>query len=266
MSSSSFYWAMRLLPRQRRDDMFALYGFCRAVDDIADGTTPTEDRAAKLAVVRGAIAAFFETGLCLSPILEPLIPAIRRHNLPRCELESLIDGMESDVNAPLTAPDRAELSLYCRRVAGTVGVLAIHILGRPDAGRFAQLTAEALQLTNILRDLDEDAQRGRLYLPQDCLEQAGIISSGPQSVLTHPSLGRACLCLSALAQQHFIDAKIELERIGRDRLWPAIAMLATYRVLLQRMQRHGWVKRDSRPRLTTAHKLWLAIRAAAFGL
>jgi len=256
---------MRLLPGHRRRDMFALYGFCRAVDDIADGSDPAEIRAARLSAIRGAVAAFYETGHCLSPVLAPLVPAIRRHGLPRAELDLLFDGMETDVNAPLTAPAGQELSLYCRQVAGTVGILAVHILGRRDAGDFAVLTAEALQLTNILRDLDEDCDRGRLYLPAEILARCAIDPCGPRGVLTHPRLDQACRMLADIAERRFAAATAELSRIGRRRLWPAIAMLATYHALLGRLRRRGWSDRRVPSRLGTAHKVWIVVRTAAIG-
>ncbi|MBF0323800.1 squalene/phytoene synthase family protein [Magnetospirillum moscoviense] len=265
MTSSSFYWAMRLLPAPVRTDMFALYGFCRAVDDIADGPGSVETRAARLAVVRAAIATFFATGQALSPELTPFAATITRHNLPRAEIDCLLDGMERDILAPMVAPSLAELQLYCRQVAGTVGLMAVRILGRFDADSFALLTAEALQLTNILRDLDEDAVNGRLYLPVEILDQAGIPSGGPLAVLSHPRRAQACQALAGLAHQRFDQAQAELARIGRHRLWPAATMLATYRALLNRLGRHGWRRPHPHPRLPAAAKLWIALRTAMVG-
>lgn len=256
---------MRLLPAAARADMFALYGFCRAVDDIADGPESVEIRAARLAVVRAAIATFFATGQALSPELTPFAATITRHQLPRAEIESLLDGMERDILAPLVAPSLAELQGYCRQVAGTVGLMAVTILGRFDAESFALLTAEALQLTNILRDLDEDAANGRLYLPAEFLAQAGIPAGGPLGVLTHPRRDQACEALAGLARQRFAEAEAELARIGRQKLWPAATMLATYRAVLDRLARHGWRRPHPRPRLPMAAKLWIALRTALVG-
>nr|CAM74446.1 conserved hypothetical protein [Magnetospirillum gryphiswaldense MSR-1] len=134
---SSFYWPMRLLPKAKRQAMFALYGFCRAVDDISDGDFDTDTKRAKLTTLRAALTTWQQTGIALHPAIADLAPFVQRFTLPVAELELLLDGMETDVNSPLTAPTMAELSQYCRQVAGTVGVLAIHILGRPDARDFA---------------------------------------------------------------------------------------------------------------------------------
>lgn len=263
--SSSFYWAMRLLPPARRKAMFALYGYCRMLDDVADSNEPTDTRRARLAVVRGALAALHETGVCLDPTLAALAPAIRQYDLPRAELEALIDGMESDVNGPLTAPTWEQLQLYCRRVAGSVGMLAIRIFGRPDAGTFAVTLGEALQLTNILRDVAEDTRLGRLYLPVQALDAAGILIHSPRAVLTHPALPAACSIVAQRAKTAFEEANAELTRIGRKRLLPAIMMMATYRRQLARLEERGWRDPERPPRLSRLSRLWIALRVAAAG-
>lgn len=263
--SSSFYWSMRLLPRGRRDAMFALYDYCRVLDDIADGDEPADTRRAKLATIRGALAAWVETGIALHPVIAALAPHARLWALPPAELEALIAGMEMDVNGPLTAPGLDELTLYCRRVAGSVGLLAVRVFERPDAESFALSLAEALQLTNILRDVAEDAGRGRLYIPREVLEEAGMQVLSPRAVLTHPSLPMACERLAVMAEERFRAAEAELARIGRARLWPAVAMMATYRLLLRRLRRTGWTRLDRPPRLARWEKLAIAVRAAVAG-
>lgn len=262
---SSFYWAMRLLPRSRRQAMFALYGYCRMLDDVADGADSIETRRARLAVVRGAVAALYETGVALEPTLAALAPAIRRYDLPRAELEALIDGMEMDVNGPLTAPSLAELRLYCRRVAGAVGLLAVRIFERPEADRFAIVLGEALQLTNILRDVAEDSRLGRLYLPAEALNVAGIAVQTPRAVLTHPALPAACALVAQWAEEDFREAEAELARLGRTRLLPAVVMMATYRRQLARLVAHDWREPERPPRLSRLTRLWIALRVAAAG-
>lgn len=262
-SGSSFYWAMRLLPSDQRAAMFALYGYCRRLDDIADGNDPVDMRRAKLAVMRGAIAALFETGIALDPILAALKPAIDHFALPRAELEALIDGMEMDVNAPLTAPGMEELRLYCRRVAGSVGMLAVRIFGRPDAEDLAVTLGEALQLTNILRDVAEDAGLGRLYLPTQALHAAGMVVHSPRAVLTHPALPVACAMVADMAEENFRTTEAELARLGRHRLLPARVMMATYREQLARLVRHGWRHPHTPPRLSRLTRLWIALKVAA---
>ncbi|MGE5517315.1 MAG: squalene/phytoene synthase family protein [Bacteroidota bacterium] len=263
--SSSFYWAMRLLPHTRRQAMFALYGYCRMLDDIADGDQSADIRRARLAVVRGAVAALYETGVALEPSLAALAPFIRRYDLPRAELEALIDGMDSDVNGPLTAPSLAELRLYCRRVAGSVGLLAVRIFERPDAEALALSLGEALQLTNILRDVAEDARMGRLYLPAEALYAAGIHHHTPRAVLTHPALPVACAMVAEAAEENFQRAEAELAGLGRTRLLTAVVIMATYRRLLAQLVARGWRRPEQPFRLSRLTRLWIALRAVAIG-
>lgn len=261
--ASSFYWPMRLLPQAKRQAMFALYGFCRALDDIADGDEPAHLRLAKLTTLRAALESWRHTGIALHPAVAAIAPAIQAHGLPVEELTLLLDGMEIDVNQPLTAPDDEALRLYCRQVAGTVGVMATRVMGRADADSFALALAEALQLTNILRDVAEDARRGRLYLPRSCLQAAEISAPlTPLAVLTHPGLERACRLLAQQAEERFVQARIELGKIGQAKLWPALAMMAIYHDLLKRLRRRdAWTAPP--PHVGQWRKLALALGALA---
>ncbi|CAA7615964.1 squalene/phytoene synthase family protein [Magnetospirillum sp. UT-4] len=262
--SSSFYWAMRLMPRAKRDAMFALYGLCRALDDMVDCDAPLDQRRARLATMRGVVAAWRQTGIALAPALAALAPSIERYGLPDAELDTLIDGMEMDLEG-MSAPDLATLRLYCRRVAGAPALLAVPILGRAEAGDFALRLAEGLQFTNILRDLAEDGDRGRLYLPAEILEQAGIPARTPRAVLTHPALPRACAAMAGLAQAAFDESESELRAIGARGLWPARAMMQTYRALLERMTARGWRRLTPAARVGTPTRLWIALRCAVAG-
>lgn len=256
--TTSFYWPMRLLPEERREAMFALYAYCKGLDDVADGPGTVEDKRARLAVLRGAVAALYATGIALDPLLARLKPAIDRFDLPKAELDSLIDGMEMDVNGPIIAPSMDDLGLYCRRVAGSVGMLAVRVFGRPDAERLAVILGEALQLTNILRDVEEDAAMGRVYIPEEALERAVILTREPAALLAHPGLIRAKGLLGAQAESRFDEAGAEMARLGRRGLWPAAVMMATYRAQLRRLARAGW--RGPVPRLSSATRLWIALK------
>lgn len=253
---------MRLLPAARRGAAFAVYGFCRAVDDIADGDGPAETRRAGLAAWRDRLTAIY-AGADDSP----LAAAIRRFALPRPPFDAIIDGMEMDLAGPIIAPDMATLRRYCDRAAGAVGLLLVRIFAddrRPDDDAFAHALGEALQLTNILRDLDEDAARGRLYLPQEALTAAGVAAHDPAAVLNHPDLPRACAWLAIQADARFADAAALLAGCGRRRLWPAAAMMTLYRRLLRRMVARGWDSPRTRPRLS-GWECALATVAAACG-
>lgn len=258
-SKSSFYWAMRLLPRPQREAMFALYAYCRELDDIAD--EGGVDKLERLAAWRDEIAALY-AGQPRHVISRALAGPIDRFGLDRTEFEELIAGMEMDVRGEMIAPDWPGLRLYCRRVAGAVGMLAVHIFGCRDAParRFAESLGEALQLTNILRDLAEDARLGRLYLPREALDQAGIPVRDPHAVLAHPALPAACGAIASRAEEKFAEAEGLLRQCNRSRLRPALIMMGTYRRLLARLCRGGWTHPERRPRLGGLEMLWIALR------
>ncbi|MGH6842534.1 MAG: squalene/phytoene synthase family protein, partial [Methylocella sp.] len=181
---SSFNAAMRILPRRRREAMFEIYSFCRAVDDIADDSGPRHVRGQALAQWRRDIGALYagESTQDRTPArLQGLANAIHFFDLRHEDFCAMIDGMEMDVEADIRAPDLATLDLYCDRVASAAGRLSARVFGMPEMeGRhLAHHLGSALQLTNILRDLDEDAARGRLYLAREDLRAAGIIEAEP---------------------------------------------------------------------------------------
>src|ERR1700754_2720004 len=182
-SGSSFYNAMRVLPRAQREAMFEIYSFCRQVDDIADSTGPREQRREELARWRSDIDALYAGEP--RPRTQSLAAPVRHFGLQREDFHAIIDGMEMDVVNDIRAPDDATLELYCDRVASAVGRLSVRVFGMEerDGVALAHHLGRALQLTNILRDLDEDAAFGRLYLPAEGLRAAGIPGTDPTTVL-----------------------------------------------------------------------------------
>ncbi|MEO8812622.1 MAG: presqualene diphosphate synthase HpnD, partial [Caulobacteraceae bacterium] len=206
-SGSSFYSAMRLLPPPERAAMFAIYAFCRKVDDIADdpGPTPAERRAA-LCEWRRDVAAL-HAGAAPRRLFD-LVEPTRRFGLRETDFMAVIDGMEMDVDETIRAPSFEKLDLYCDRVASAVGRLSVAVFGmNDDPGLLlAHHLGRALQLTNILRDLDEDAAIGRLYLPNEALDAAGIAARAPDAVIGHPAIDRACRWLAARAHAHYTEA------------------------------------------------------------
>ncbi|SME93397.1 farnesyl-diphosphate farnesyltransferase [Tistlia consotensis] len=254
-SGTSFFWGMRALPEERRRAMYAVYAFCRVVDDIADEPGDPAVQQARLDEWRRELDRLYAGGAPRDPIARALQPAIRRYDLPKAEFEALIAGMEMDLHKQNVAPTMAELLLYCRRVAGAVGLLSIRCFGALDSGRGAReaeqlaiVLGEALQLTNILRDLGEDAADGRLYLPAELLQRHGIASRDPEAVLDDPRLPAVCGDLAALAQGRYAEARKLIDRCDRSRLKPAILMMASYEPLLHRMQAEGW--REPRRRIS----------------
>ena len=241
-AGSSFYLGMRILPRPRREAMYAIYAFCRAVDDIADAEHARPERRAALDAWRRDIDRLF-AGKPTSNTAD-LAEPVRVFNLRREDFLAVIDGMEMDIDADLRAPDWATLDLYCDRVASAVGRLSIRIFGiDPETGdRLAHHLGRALQLTNILRDLDEDAGLGRLYLPREALAAAGIESDGraPAAVLMHPNLDKACREVAARAETHFAQADRIMAICPRRTVRAPRLMEAKYRQTLAALSARGW--------------------------
>jgi len=205
-TKSSFYLAMRMLEPSRRDAMYAIYAFCRAVDDIADEEGDRDLRMGRLNEWRADLDELYAGRVhqrC-AYLAEPM----HRFGLQRADFEAVIDGMAMDVEKEICAPDWNELDLYCDRVASAVGRLSIRVFGMQEevGRRLAHHLGRALQLTNILRDLDEDALRGRLYLPREALERAGVREFTPSAALAHRNLNEACAEVALRAREHFVEA------------------------------------------------------------
>ena len=260
-AGTSFYWAMRLLPRHRRNGMYAIYAFCREVDDIADGERPVEHKIAALAGWREEINALY-AGHPRYLVARALSEPVSRYHLRRDDFVAVIDGMEMDAREAIRAPDLAMLDLYCARVASAVGHLSVHIFG--DSSDAAHAVAEslgrALQLTNILRDLHEDAGRGRLYLPREVLERHGIHGTCPTAVLSHPALPAVCREVAAIAEEHFQLSMIAIGHCSRRAMRPAAVMAAIYHATLSNLRRSGWRDPATRVSVSKALKLWLVLR------
>jgi presqualene diphosphate synthase len=260
-AGTSFYWAMRLLPAERRHGMYAIYAFCREVDDIADDTAPPAEKQAALAGWHAEIEALY-AGYPRRLVARALQQPVARYQLRRADFHAVIDGMEMDAAEDIFAPDLARLDLYCSRVAAAVGHLSVHVFGDESAAAHAVADAlgRALQLTNILRDLDEDARRGRLYLPREILERHGIRAAAPLAVLRHPALPAACRDLATIAERHFAEADAAMAACSRRAMRPAAVMAAFYRAMLDALLRVGWRDPSARVSLSKPQKLWLVLR------
>ncbi|MGI9481227.1 MAG: presqualene diphosphate synthase HpnD [Hyphomicrobiales bacterium] len=236
-ASTSFFGAMRILPLPRRQAIFAVYAFCREVDDIADDDDLSlKQRKARLAAWRNRIDGIF-AGAPDGPISRVLVKAVGTFELERDDFLAVIDGMEMDTSSVIVAPDRHTFELYCDRVACAVGRLCVKIFGEGGArGReLANAQGRALQITNILRDVHEDAGRGRLYLPADILEENGIKASSPEEALTHPNYVMAWRALADEAAGWFSTTDKVLAQCNRKTTKPSRIMLEVYRRSLERM-------------------------------
>src|SRR5690242_2454214 len=239
-SSSSFYAAMRILPHDQRQAMFQIYSFCRQVDDIADSDGPREVRLGQLQQWREDIDALYKGHP--PPRLRDYAPSVQKFGLEREDFLAIVDGMEMDVPTDIRAPDLATLDLYCDRVASAVGRLSVRVFGlaREDGVLLAHHLGRALQLTNILRDIDEDAAIGRLYLPREALQNAGISSTDPLRVVADPALPKACAPLIERARAHFENADEIMARNPRRIVRAPRIMSKYYRTILQLLVERGF--------------------------
>ena len=261
-SGSSFYLAMRILPKPQREAMYEIYSFCRRVDDVADDGGPRDRRLAQLQQWRAEIGALYAGKA--PEHLRDLAIAVRAFDLQREDFLAVIDGMEMDVVADIRAPDFATFDLYCDRVASAVGRLSVRVFGMErEAGlALAHHLGRALQMTNILRDLDEDAAIGRLYLPCEALGEAGIANDDPAFVLASPAIDRACAPVAARAERHFAEADAIMAASQRRAVRAPRIMGCAYRIMLERMKAQGWRAPRQRVRLSRWHFLWIFLRYA----
>lgn len=261
-SGSSFYTAMRILPRAQRDAMFEIYSFCRQVDDIADSTGPRDDRRRALDRWRADIDSLYSAEA--RPHLAGLERAVRTFGLRRQDFHDVIDGMEMDVVADIRAPDDATLDSYCNRVASAVGRLSVRVFGMEenDGIALAHHLGRALQLTNILRDVDEDAEFGRLYLPSEGLQAAGITATDPATVLASPAVGQVCGRLVERARRHFSEADKIMARSPRRSVRAPRIMAEAYKLILDRLVARGWSTPRDRIRIPRPRLVWIILRNA----
>jgi presqualene diphosphate synthase len=264
-AGTSFAAGMAALPPERRSAMHALYAFCRVVDDIADDLPSFAEREAGLNQWRGWISALFQHGTVHDEITAALLPAIAAFGLVEADFQTIIDGMAMDAGAPMVAPDAATLDLYCDRVASAVGRVSVRIFG--DASNAAMQVAEhlgrALQLTNILRDLHEDAERGRLYLPREILLAQELPPD--LSCLQHPKLPAVCRIVAAQATRQFTLAEQAMAQCERRAMLPARLMGAYYAAILRRLIAADWQDVTRRIRLPLWQKLWLMLSQRCAG-
>ncbi len=264
-SGSSFYWAMRLMPVERRQAMYAVYAFCREVDDIVDEAGETSDKRRRLAEWRHDIDALYAGRPAAMPLAAALARPIRQFDLPAEDFIAVIDGCEMDTGAWVVRPDMATLALYCDRVACAVGRLSVRIFGdfTPLSLDVANHQGRALQLTNILRDVREDAKIGRLYLPDELLSAHGITGTDPQTVADHPAIALVCRDLGDVARHHYSEAQAAMARCSHRAMRPAAVMLAMYRDIFDRLEAAHWQPAEAL-HIPKVRKIWCALRHGLF--
>jgi len=257
-SGSSFYYSFLFLPAERRRTITALYAFCREVDDIADEVSDVGIARTKLAWWRTEVANLF-AGHPQHPVTKALAPFVEECRLDAARMNEIIDGMEMDL-VYHRYPDFESLKLYCHRVAGVVGQLSASIFGyaNPSTLEYAETLGIAFQLTNIIRDVGEDARRDRVYLPQDELARFGFTV---EDILARRGGGRFAELMefqADRAQSHYELALSRLAPEDRAGQRAGLIMAAIYRTLLDEIRDERFDVLDKRIALTPLRKLWIA--------
>ena len=262
-SHSSFTTSFLFLPAERRRAITALYAFCREVDAAVDDCPDAETARGKLDGWRNEIAALDASAPihALHPVTQALAAAREHFSLPTEQLTEIIDGMEMDLDHA-RYPDFKALHLYCYRVASVVGLLAAEIFGVTDRRtlKYAHDLGLAFQLTNIIRDVGEDARRGRIYLPQDELARFGVSEADLLECRPSGNFSRLMEFQAARAVEHYGRALAQLPAADRKAQRAGLIMAAIYRETLDEIIRGGFDVLDRRTRLSKPRKLWIAVK------
>jgi len=259
-SGSSFYYSFLFLPAERRRAITALYAFCREVDDAVDEPADPQVARATLAWWREEVAQLY-AGRPQHPVTRALAEAIGPFNIQQRHLGEIMDGMEMDLTLN-RYPDFASLQLYCHRVAGVVGLLAAGIFGyrNPKTLEFAEKLGLAFQLTNIIRDVGEDARKDRIYLPGDEMQRFGVAASDVLAARHTEGFSRLMAFQAERVKGCYAEALAALPAEDRRSQRPGLIMAAIYRELLEEIGRDGYQVLTRRTALTPVRKLWIACK------
>ena len=257
-SGSSFYYSFLFLPPERRRAITALYAFCREVDDTVDECTDESIARIKLAWWRSEISNMY-AGKQTHPVTQALQPHLLAFNLEEKHLQAIIDGMEMDLNQTRYL-DYPALQRYCWHVASVVGILSASIFGatKPETLQYAEKLGLAFQLTNIIRDVGEDARKGRIYLPISELQQFNVTAADLLNARHSENFEKLMQFQAARAQQTYDEAFALLPAADKRAQRPGLMMAAIYRTLLDEIQADGYHVLKQRISLTPIRKLWLA--------
>ena len=263
-SGSSFFWSMRLLPKAQREAMYTIYAFCRHIDDIVDGDLPTKEKQSLLKAWREEINNIYDKKVPETEIGRRIYKNCMRFHLPKEEFLKLIDSISMDIPHPIQAPTMDKFLKYCRGVAGVPGNLSLRIFGCQDENLIENLSTSlgnALQITNILRDVKDDALQNRLYIPKEYLSKASIKSHNPSEVIIDKNLATAREELAHMAQEDYQKAYQMIPFLDKNTARPVRAIAAVYKKYFDIMNNRGWEIVSPKPQIGKLNKFSLALRA-----
>ena len=263
-SGSSFFWSMRLLPKAKRMAMYTIYAFCRHIDDIVDGDLSLREKQELLQAWREEIDNIYDKKVPATEIGRLIYKNCMRFKLPKSEFLRLIDSISMDIPKPIQAPTMSDFLKYCRGVAGVPGNLSLRIFVCQDEKVIEDLSTalgNALQMTNILRDIKEDALANRLYIPKEYLKKANITSYTPSEVLTDKNLSEARQELAKEAAQNYAKVNQIIPLLDKQTARPVRAIASIYKKYFDLMDKRGWDIVSPKPYLSSFNKFSLALRA-----
>lgn len=263
-SGTSFFWSMRLLPLGKRNAMYTIYAFFRHIDDIVDGDKDVSEKLDLIEAWRQELDNIYDKKTPVTEIGRKIYKNCMRFKLPKSEFIKLIDSITMDLPNPVQAPSMEEFNRYCRGVAGVPGNLSLRIFGCEDEKLIENLATTlgtALQITNILRDVKEDAMADRLYIPKEFLEKAGITSTDPQSVIVDKHLAIAREELAQIAAKNYDEAYRLIKQLDKKTARSVMIIASIYKRYFDIMQNRGWEVISPKPTIGKMKKLGLALRA-----
>ena len=263
-SGSSFFWGVHILPTKERRAMYTLYAFCRHIDDIVDGDDPVSHKMELLDAWRKELDNIYDKKVPASQIGRNIYKNCMRFNIPKADLVRLLDSISMDLPSPIQAPTLEDFYTYCRGVASAPGSMSLRVLGCKDEKTISELSETlgiALQITNILRDVREDAMAGRLYIPREFLQKAGIETTDPMTVLIDKNLSMAREELAKIADSNYSKAFELIKQLDKKIARNIKALAYIYKHYFDIMQNRGWEIISPKPRIGRIAKMFLVIKA-----
>lgn len=262
-SGTSFFWSMRLLPPAKRTAMYTIYAFFRHIDDIVDGDKPTEEKLELIEAWRRELDNIYDKKTPATEIGRKIYKNCMRFKLPKSDFIKLIDSISMDLPKPVQAPSLKEYYRYCSGVAGVPGSLSLRIFGCNDEKlieRLSDTLGTALQTTNILRDVKEDALADRLYIPKEFLAKANIASTDPRTVIVDKNLSVAREEMAKIVTQNFDEAYDLIKKLDKKAARPVLMIANIYKKYFDIMQNRGWEIISPKPQISKMSKLGIALK------
>ncbi len=256
---------MKILNHEKRSAMFTIYAFCKEIDNIGDSFIEKKEKKKKLNNWKKEIKQIFKKKTN-NNLIKSLEKYIKKYKLKKNLLLEIIKGVEMDINNRMIVPKKKIFDLYCYRVAGVVGLLCLCIYqeNNKNSRSFALKLAKAFQITNILRDIKEDASMGRLYMPKEILTNLGIKEKSINQIINNQKFYIACRKLSNLAELNFKMAEKELKLCSKNKLKSAILMMLTYKLLLKKLKKRDWESIEKKIKLSIIEKITLFLKVLIY--